>query len=233
MTIERVIAIRPEPGCSATVARGREMGLPIAGFPLFEILPAEWEVLEPSQFDGLLVGSANVFRHGGEGLAKLRGLPVHAVGAATAKAARASGFTVEQEGQGGLQAVLDLLAGQQRNMLRLAGRDNVPLVPPPGIKLAERICYESRALPMSAQLQDALRQGALVLLHSAIAAEHFARECSRLQVDFGKVTLACLGPRIVDAAGEGWAAIHSAQNPSEAALLALARDMCHGKAIER
>ena len=38
-----VIAIRPEPGSSATVARGREAGLAIAALPLFEVRPVAWE----------------------------------------------------------------------------------------------------------------------------------------------------------------------------------------------
>jgi uroporphyrinogen-III synthase len=41
------------------------------------------------------------------------------------------------------------------------------------------------------------------------------------------IGLAALAPRIADAAGDGWRDVRSAAQPSEAALLALARDMCH------
>ena len=37
-----LIAIRPEPGLSATLATARAMGLPIQGEPLFAIRPVAW-----------------------------------------------------------------------------------------------------------------------------------------------------------------------------------------------
>ena len=76
-------------------------------------------------------------------------------------------------------------------------------------------------------LAEMLSQGALVLLHSAIAAEHLASEVDRLGIARESVLLAALGPRIASAAGEGWQRVESAPQPSDAALLALARDMCH------
>jgi uroporphyrinogen-III synthase len=72
-----------------------------------------------------------------------------------------------------------------------------------------------------------LGEGALVLLHSAAAARHFAAECERLAVQRGAIRLAALGPRIAEAAGAGWADVRSATEANEPALLALARDMCH------
>ena len=85
-----LIVIRPEPGCSATVAAGRAAGLDVHGHPLIAIRPRSWQTPDPAQFDALLAGSANVFRHGGPGLAGLKRLPVYAVGETTAAAARAS-----------------------------------------------------------------------------------------------------------------------------------------------
>ena len=37
-----ILAIRPEPGCSATVAAGRSVGLAIEACPLVEIRPVSW-----------------------------------------------------------------------------------------------------------------------------------------------------------------------------------------------
>ena len=91
-----VIVIRPEPGCSATVAAARAAGLEAHGFPLQEVAPVAWESPDSGSFDVILAGSANVFRHGGAALRKFLSLPVHAVGQATAEAARAAGFTVER-----------------------------------------------------------------------------------------------------------------------------------------
>jgi uroporphyrinogen-III synthase len=81
-------------------------------------------------------------------------------------------------------------------------------------------------LPLPAPLAECLGEGALVLLHSAAAARHFAAECDRLGVARGAVGLAALGPRIAAAAGEGWHGVRAAGEPREAALLALAREMC-------
>ena len=93
-----------------------------------------WDAPSPTDFDGILVGSANVFRHGGKKLDKLTKLPVHAVGEATADAARAAGFLVGRTGRGGLQNLLDELDGRELHLLRLAGEDRVTLRLPDGIR---------------------------------------------------------------------------------------------------
>jgi len=223
----RVIAIRPEPGLAATLERGRALGLDMAGWPLFEIRPVVWDPPAPEGIDGLLLGSGNALRHAGPALAGFLGKPVFAVGAATAEIARRKGLTVKVEGTGGLQQVLRGLNGQALTLLRLAGRKHVALAPPLGIVLETRVTYESAPLPMPAELAQALKGGALVLLHSAEAAQHFSAECERLEIDKSAISLTALGPRIAAAAGEGWREVRSAPEPREAAILALARDMCH------
>jgi uroporphyrinogen-III synthase len=221
-----VIAIRPEPGCSATVEAGRALGLAIEGHPMFEVRPLAWDAPPADEVDALLLGSANAVRHGGRALEAFRDKPVHAVGDATAAAAEAAGFTIASFGRGELQALLDTLAGPLR-LLRLTGAEHVPLAPPPGVELVTRVAYESVSLPLRAALAGELGQGAVVLLHSAAAARHFASECVRLAIPRSAVGLAALGPRIAAAAGAGWREVRSADEPREAALLALAHDMCH------
>jgi uroporphyrinogen-III synthase len=88
------------------------------------------------------------------------------------------------------------------------------------------IAYRSVTLPLD-PLAGVLRSGeALALLHSAETARHFAAECDRLGLARGTIALAALGPRIAAAAGAGWATVHTAPRPDEAALLALACDLC-------
>ncbi|WEK47725.1 MAG: uroporphyrinogen-III synthase [Candidatus Andeanibacterium colombiense] len=222
----RVVAIRPEPGLSATLAQGCEAGLDMAGWPLFEVRPCPWEPPAPATIDGVLLGSANAIRHAGATLAAFAGKPAYAVGASTAEAARRAGFTVAAEGQGGLQQVLATLNPPLR-LLRLAGAKRVPLAPPPGIVLETRTVYESVPLPVPSELAEALRGDVLVLLHSGEAAAHLAGEVDRLGLDRGRISLAALGPRIAAAAGTGWREVRAAENPREAPLLALAGDMCH------
>lgn len=223
----KVIAIRPEPGLSQTMRQGRAMGLEMAGFALSSIRPVAWHMPEPATIDALLLGSANGVRMAGASLASFCAKPVYAVGQQTARAASEAGLEVAATGTGGLQQMLDSLAGEHLRLLRLAGAQHVLLAPPAGIEIVQRIVYEAELLPMSAQMAALLREGALVLLHSAEAARHFAGQCDEAGIDRSRVALAALGPRIAKAAGQGWAELGWCERPQESALLALASDMCH------
>jgi uroporphyrinogen-III synthase len=144
----------------------------------------------------------------------------------TAGAARAAGLTVVATGRGDLQSLLDTVR-PPKTLLRLAGEEHVPLSPPLGVVIETRIVYRSAPLPLPRSLAETLRRGALVLLHSAAAARHFAVECERLGIPRSGISLVAFGPRVADAAGSGWRAVRSTAEPREAALLDLARDMCH------
>lgn len=219
-----VIVIRPEPGNAATVAAARALGLEPHAFPLFDMAPAPWTVPDPAPYRALLAGSANVFRLGGEGLARLKALPVHAVGAVTAEAARAAGFTVETIGEGGLQPMVwPLTPGRY---LRLAGEKRVPLALPDGVEVDDVVVYAAAGLPMPPDLIALLARPALVLLHSGEAAAHFAAESARLGIQRGLISLACLAPRIGSMAGSDWQHIEIAETRSDQAVLALAVQMC-------
>ncbi len=102
----RVLILRPEPGASATLARARALGLDAIAIPLFAIEPVGWHRPDPSDFDALLLTSANAIRAGGPGLDGLRNLPVYAVGEGTATAARECGLAVAATGQQGVDALL-------------------------------------------------------------------------------------------------------------------------------
>jgi len=221
-----ILAIRPEPGCTATVERGRRAGLEIDACPLFEVQSLAWDPPPPARFDGLLLGSANAVRQAGPALEAFRGKRAFAVGRATAAAAETAGLTVAAIGQGGLQSLFPALR-PPLTLLRLAGEEHVPLRPPLGIVIDTCVVYRSEALPLPETIAGRLRGGGLVLLHSAAAAHHFANECDRLAVPRGAIALAALGQRIAQAAGDGWRALRSADEPRDAALLALARDLCH------
>lgn len=218
-----LVVIRPEPGNAATCAAARALGLNPAGFPLFDVAPLPWQVPE-GPFDAILAGSANVFRHGGDQLAGLRAVPVIAVGATTAQAARDAGFAVARIGEGGLQPVVaDLPPG---NYLRIAGEDRVELTPREGVRIATAVAYAAHKSPILSALAHILRKGAVVLLHSGEAARHFADECQRLEILRESLHLACLAPRIAAMAGAGWATIATAPERTDAMLLETARRMC-------
>lgn len=215
------IVLRPEPGNAATVAAARALGLDAVALPLFAMAPVAWAVPRAEPYAGLLAGSAALFRLGGPGLDALRGLPVHAVGDATAAAARAAGYAVAQVAGGGLQPLVSALAPGR--YLRLAGEAHVPLALPAAVTVDTRVVYAANALPLP---DDAPVEGAVVLLHSGEAARHFAGECARLGLDRGRIALACLAPRIGEMAGPGWQALGIAEERTDQALLALARQMC-------
>lgn len=222
------IVIRPEPGCAATVAAARAIGLEGHGFPLFQTTPREWSPPAAEAFDALLIGSANALRLGGAALDSLRDLPAYAVGAVTAEAARDAEFAVAATGSGGLQSLLDHIPAGTR-LLRLAGEQRVPLIPPAGVTMSERIVYASEAQAMPSALADLLRQGAVVLLHSGEAAMHFAAECNRLAIPREAIAIAALAHRIGEAAGSGWKELACAEQAADAALLALAQQLCQSK----
>lgn len=221
-----VLVLRPEPGCTATVAALHAMGLEVIAAPLFAIAPVCWDVPDLAQFDAVLIGSANALRHGGEALRALQGMPTYAVGTTTAAAARAAGLAVVATGEGGLQVLLEYLDPGHRHLLRLAGRERIALEPQPGVTVTDVVVYASDTLPLSPAAVEALRHPAVVLLHSGEAARHFAAQCDLLAIDRRHLRIAAIGARVAAACGPGWEAVRAAPRPDEQALLALALDMC-------
>lgn len=227
-----LIVIRPEPGATATVTAAHNLGFDAQAFALFDVAPVAWSAPDPADYDLILAGSANVFRHGGASLAELARLPVHAVGETTAAAARAAGFTVAATGAGGLQPVLSALPPGTR-ALRLAGAERIVLNAPDGVTMAERTVYAATPRPLPPELAAMLAQPAVIALHSAEAARHFAAEVDRTGIARGQLALVTIGPRVTAAAGEGWRTVLTADTPAESALLAKARDLCHTAVQER
>jgi uroporphyrinogen-III synthase len=221
-----LVIIRPEPGNTASVAAARQLRMEAHGFALFEVAPKSWEAVPPGQFDALLLGSAQVFRHGGRGLSALRGLPVYAVGEATAQAGREAGFTVVQTGETNLQALLGQLDPAHRRLLRLAGEDRVALTLPKGVTMDERVVYASLARPFPPDLIQLLGEPAIIALHSAEAARHLASQCVSHGIKRARLRIAAMSNRIGVAAGDGWGEVAVAAYPEDKALLALARQMC-------
>lgn len=227
--MKRLFVFRPEPGLRVTLETARSLSLEISGCPLFEVEPVSWSAPPAEEYDALLVGSSNVFRHGGTSLPKLETLPVYAVGEATAEGAREKGFLVTKTGKGGLQVLLDELAGRELRMLRLCGEARVVLDPPAGITIDTQVVYRTTPLEVSVECAAAMHEeGGVALLHSGEAARRLRAECERLGIDRGKLIIAALGPRIADMAGEGWQSVHTAAQPLDAELLALAQALCQG-----
>ena len=156
----------------------------------------------------------------------LKSLPVHAVGRRTAEAARDAGFAVASVGRTKLQDVVDKLDAPLR-VLRLAGEKRVTLRRPLGVGIEELVVYRAEPQALVRDAGEALRAGAIALVHSGEAARQFITECDRLAIDRAHVAIAALAPRVAEAAGEGWRVVATASKPNDAALLVMAADMCH------
>lgn len=206
-----LVILRPEPGASRTAARANALGLETRLVPLFAICPVEWTAPDTAGFDALVLTSANAVRHAGEELRKLKELPVHAVGEATAALARTAGFTVASVGQGGSR---DMALPEGQRLLHLTGRDHV------GVGTAITIVvYEARELenpdlhPLAASV---------VAVHSPRA----GRRLAELVRDRGRMAIAAISPAAAAACGSGWGEVQAAAEPNDASLLALAARLC-------
>jgi uroporphyrinogen-III synthase len=209
-----VVVLRPAPGDAATAAGLRARGLTVRQLPFFATVAIPWTVPDPAAFDALLLTSANALRHGGEGLDILTSLPVIAVGAATAAAARAAGFTVVRTGDGDAAAAVVLArdAGFTR-LLHLAGRDRAPT----GEGVAALTVYASDPVAVPDADIRALA-GSVALLHSPRAAQLLAARV----LDRSTIAVVALSPSVAQAAGDGWESIDIAPRPMNDALIPLA-----------
>lgn len=217
----RVLVLRPEPGASATVDRARALGLDAVSIPLFEVEPVGWQAPDASGFDGLLLTSANAVRCGGEALQRLRGLKVYAVGQATAEAARDGGFDIAASGDSGVERLLGSIEPDER-LLHPCGEDR-HAIDDARQPITQVVVY--RAKP--AQAPDlSVAVGSVALLHSPRAARRFAE----LVDDRGSIAIAAISTAAAKAAGSGWKSVDIADEPADAALLALAARLCNNPA---
>lgn len=219
--MRRLAILRPEPGASATVARARALGLEAFAMPLFVVEPVAWEVPSASEYDALLLTSANAVRHGGAGLRELQALPAYAVGEATAAAAREAELDVVATGDGGVERLLDDLPAGLR-LLHLcgehrhehAGRNEIQAVP----------VYRAIEAPPPGDFQRI--EGETAAVHSPRAGRRLAELVDRAGIDRGTIRIAAISADAAGAAGAGWEAREAAAAPDDASLLALAARLC-------
>ncbi len=214
--MRKLLLLRPEPGLSASAARARELGLRTISCPLFRVEPVAWQAPDPVGYDAILLTSANAVRHGGPELEKLRGLPVHAVGPATAVEARRAGFRIEAVGSRDVVALLAGLPPGQR-LLHLAGEDHRPIE---GENVDRRIVYRSAAIANPGLPPLA---GLVVAVHSPRAGKRLAELASRR----AQAASAAISEAAAAACGSGWERVEAAVEPDDNSLLALAARLCH------
>lgn len=218
--MRKLLLLRPEPGLSVSAERAHALGLEVIVCPLFRVEPVEWTSPDAARFDALLVTSANALRHGGPGLKQYMSLPVHAVGPATAEAAKRAGFNVESVGA---THVADLLEGLPRSLrlLHLVGEDRREL--PEGRTVEQVTVYRSTTIP----------DPGLPPLEDLVAAVHSPRAGLRLAElahNRSSTMIAAISDAAARVCGEGWERVEAAPEPNDPSLLALAARLCQTSA---
>jgi uroporphyrinogen-III synthase len=215
--MRKLLLLRPEPGLAASAERARRMGLEVMAYPLFRVEPIAWQAPDPTNLDALLLTSANAIRHGGAELDGLKSLPAHAVGSATADAAREAGFDVASVGEGNAEDLLATLPSSQR-LLHLVGEHHREFA---GAHLIDRqVVYRSAAIegPDLPPLE-----GLVVAIHSPRAGARL----SELAGKRARTAVAAISEAAARAVGDGWERVEVAERPDDPSLLALAAMLCH------
>jgi uroporphyrinogen-III synthase len=213
----KLLILRPQPGADATAARVTAAGHEPLTMPLFAVEPVDWTAPPPTNYDNLLLSSANAVRQAGANLALYRHLPVLAVGTNTADAARTAGLTVAQTGQSGVEALLQGLGGLR--LLWLTGEDHIEIEAGGSIHIDKHVVYRSAAVSLPSDFDDIAQSADHILLHSPRAARHFADLLAKRNIANGTISIVALSSNIALAAGGGWKSVRVAPEPTDAALL--------------
>lgn len=236
----RVLVTRPEPGASRTASRLRALGHEPVILPLFEAqVTASVEDLRPAnQIGGLIATSARAFLvfGGNTAPAAYLELPVHAVGPATAQAARDAGFMDVHEGAGSARDLASALtglsgkAGHGSGLLYLAGLPRKPVLEAAltaaglPFEVLETYRMDQISYPTDSVFLNLLSPAPdAVLFYSTNAALCFCSIVSAKNLDesLQSTCLVCLSPEITGAFPEDWTArVLSADHPDEDSLLA-------------
>jgi uroporphyrinogen-III synthase len=195
--------------------------------PIFTLEALAWEPPPASEFDAVLITSANAARLGGPGLGGFLHLPCHAVGEAAAQAAEEAGFENIRTGPSDGTALLRMMIEEGlSSAFHPHGRDHIPLHHP-HLGIVSRAVYVAEAADaLPEQAVSGLRREALVLLHSPRAASHFARLLEASGLSKAQVDLALISEQAAMAAGADWRSVSVAPAPRDHALLELAAKLC-------
>ncbi len=186
--------------------------------PLFEVVPLAWTPPDPCDFDAVAMTSANAARHGGDNLRRYVHLPLFAVGAATANAAREAGFGDVTLGRGTGDDLAPLFAGLR--VVHFAGADFHPL---PGARAVPVYVAQPRQLTEIDQRQLA---APIAMVHSPRAGQALAAVVS----DRAETDVVAISAIAAEAVGTGWRSVTVAAAPNDTAMLASLDKVCKGRA---
>jgi uroporphyrinogen-III synthase len=230
-----VLVTRPEPGASATAERLRAKGFAPQVAPLLTIEPLTAVLPPPEALQAVVVAS----QHALPPLPQSHcGLPLLAVGDATAEVARRHGFSQVSSADGDAAALAALVArrispgglplllaaglGQGHHLARLLTES--------GFAVERREVYAARpanTLPEAARVMiGAYRRGRVLLFSRETA---FCLSRLTLETDllagFATLDLAAISRPVAEAVGDlPWRSIRVAMSPTETAVLGLLHD---------
>jgi uroporphyrinogen-III synthase len=221
-----LVLLRPQPGNDRSAQRAIELGMSVVQVPLFEIVATAKTDTPEGPLDAILVTSANGVRFGSADLARFAGVPIYAVGEATAQAIRTLGHDDVIVGGGDAASTVPLIeVAGHRSVLHLCGAD-VRHFDPMGIRFIRHVIYEAamRAEAKVRPLLDAIA-GGVIAVHSPRAGGRLAEliEPGRR----GQFHLLAISAATASASGDGWSDISVSARPDDTALLTLAESLCN------
>ena len=230
----RLLVTRPAEDAARTAAAAAARGHDPIIAPVIEIRPLKADLPE-RPFQAVIVTSANALRAiaARPQVARLKDLPLVAVGGSTAETARLQAFsqiiTAEGTADSVLARISSNLAPEKGPLLHLSGdhlaRDLAEALSPHGYEVVRAIVYEAvPAQALSAEAVTALKHGKVdaVALFSPRSAHLFGALVRHedLSTQAGDILWACLSQNVADAAAEAGARhIVTAARPDETALL--------------
>jgi uroporphyrinogen-III synthase len=231
----RLLVTRPEPDAERTATVLRAKGHDVVVAPVLRIEPVAAE-FGSGPFAGVIMTSANAAQAiaGHARLAELTALPVFAVGARTADAARQAGFASVASADGGWTKLVRLIAARVRGrgarLLYVAAEDRsgdiAGALADSGLVVETVVFYRAVATPSFApDLQAVLRGGPLdgVLHYSRRSAQAFVAGATAagLLPTALKVRHYCLTVEVALPLETAGARVRIAARPEEAALIEL------------
>lgn len=233
----RLLVTRPEEDAAPLAQQLRVRGIEVVIEPLLFVEFQDGPAVDLSGVGGLLVTSANGL-HAFARRSEDRGLTVYAVGDASARAARALGFTDVESAAGDVEALAGLVTVRYQpargSLLHVAGSrvagDLKGRLEAAGIGYRRAVLYEVRAAKaLSPGTTGLLESGGLdgVLFFSPRTARAFVTLMEERELDqtTKSMTAFCLSPAVAAvAAALPWDAIETAARPDQASLVAVVED---------
>ncbi len=228
----RVLLTRPREDAAEFAVLLERKGYRVAIEPMLVIEPIE-ATFDLSTFQAVLVTSAN----GARALAAAgagRGVPLFAVGDATARAARDAGFTTVESAAGDSAALARLVAGrldpEAGPLLHVSGEDVAgdlaESLSARGFAVERRVLYRACATAaLSAEGARLIADGAIdaVLFFSPRSARTFVSlaVAAMLAPACAAMAAICLSDAVADGSADGvvWRAVCVASRPDRAALI--------------